>query len=285
MRMGSEFNPARARVARAAAWHGEVLKRARTSAFVSTNMPSAAVGGYVLGSSGQATPVVVYLIPAHREAFRPGPGVPGGKVSVEIEGAIPACLPWPLARSRRVRENVSHRVDIRLLRNPYHLRSEERVAVAGTDLHTRPQWPMQSRRIRPAVAKNRFELAEGRPPLRLGAKGEKMTGERRIPVSGRCIAYGANLVWRPWTVPRKDTISIVSMGTLPVDRQRTFARSSGATDSLAELGCNPRESRQALEACLTDYRLRMEISCDGGGSGFEEADEKCGPRWSPSDMH
>ncbi len=39
MRMGSEFAPARARVARAASWDGEVLKRARTSAFVSTNIP------------------------------------------------------------------------------------------------------------------------------------------------------------------------------------------------------------------------------------------------------
>ena len=34
--------------------------------------------------------------------------------------------------------------------------------------------PFHNRR---AVAENRFELAEGRSPLRLGAKGEKMTGE------------------------------------------------------------------------------------------------------------
>ena len=49
-----------------------------------------------------------------------------------------------------------------------------------------------------------------------------MTGQRRNTCLGTLRRLRANLVWRPWTVPRKDTISLMSMGTLPVDRQRTL---------------------------------------------------------------
>ena len=220
MRMGSEFTPARARVARAAAWHGEVLKRARTSAFVSTNIPSAAVGGYILGSSGQAAPVVVYLIPAHREAFRPWSGVPRRKIAVEIEPASSARIPKPLVRTGRVRKYQSVRVDVRFSCKPRRFLSKERMAVAGADFRNCPQRPMQSCRIRRAVAEYRFELAEGRPPLRFGANGEKMTGERRISVSGRYVDHEPVSHGDHEPYLEKTQFLRVSMGTLVVDRQR-----------------------------------------------------------------
>ena len=186
-------------------------------------LDSVVVAGYVLGSSGQAPHVVVYLLPAHREAFRPWSGIPRRKVSVEIEGVFPVHLSNPLPRTSRVRESRSLRFGGRISGRPSRCRLDDRLAVPNAHLRTGPQGkPMRSCRIGRTVAWDRLDLAEGRPPLRLGANGEKMTVERRIPVSGRYVDYKPVSYGGHEPYLGKSSIAPASMSTPSVDRQRTL---------------------------------------------------------------
>ena len=95
-------------------------------------------------------------------------------------------------RTRRHLPAHEHRrlhCDIHLSSTPSRGLPGERTSVVDAHLQTGPQRPTQACRIGQAVAENRLELAEDRPPFRLRVHGKEMTVKRRIPVSGRYLAH------------------------------------------------------------------------------------------------
>ena len=137
--------------------------------------------------------VVVNLLAADCEAFRPRARIMWWQDLPDGEPPLPHGRSGRRWRYEPVYVYRRLRLDFRLWRKPFGWLPGARVAV--DDVY--PQGSVRSCRMGQVVSGSRLRLAEAGQPFRLGANGEKMTVERRIPVSGgsfddSSVSYGGH---------------------------------------------------------------------------------------------